>query len=235
MKKLIFLLSALLVMCFTSGTGYADPGDIINIKFGGSPSYDNGAAVNDASGQYWNSFGATDQATPAVLLYSDYGVTSAKITYNMTGTTGLDETGTAFIDGGTDTPLMRGFVSTDNINTGTLTISGLSAGTYTIYAYSQIDKNLTSSLDMKANGVDFTLTNNGNPTVLTSGVNWTSHDVLVGSDGLLNVSFGTNDQINGLQLVEAVPEPGSLALIGVGSLFALGFKRLKSKEESAVA
>ena len=235
MKKLIFLLSALLVMCFTSGTGYADPGDIINIKFGGSPAYNNGAAINDASGQYWNSFAATDQEEAADLYYSDFTDSEATIVYNMTGTKGLDPTGTAFPNGNIDKPLMRGFISTDAYNTGTLTISGLSAGTYTVYVYSQVDKNLTSTLDMTANGTNFDLTNNGSLTALTLNQNWTSHDVIVGSDGLLNVSFGTNNQINGLQLVEVVPEPGSLALIGVGSLFALGFKRLKSKEESAVA
>ena len=235
MKKLIFLLSALLVMCFTSGTGYADPGDIINIKFGGSPAYNNGAAINDVTGQTWNSFASTDieQIDAETLMYSNGVNSGATIYYNMTGTKGLDSTGTAFTS--IDKPFMRGFISTDAYNTGTLTISGLSAGTYTVYVYSQVDKNLTSTLDMTANGTNFDLTNNGSLTALTLNQNWTSHDVIVGSDGLLNVSFGTNNQINGLQLVEVVPEPGSLALIGVGSLFALGFKRLKSKEESAVA
>lgn len=234
MKKLIFLLSALLVMCFTSMQGYADPGDIINIKLGASPSYDNGAAINDASGQYWNSFASTDQEASASLRYSDISASGASITYNMTGTKGLDATGTMFPDGGIDTPLMRGFVSTDNTNTGTLTISGLSAGTYKVYVYSQIDKNLTSNLDMKANGVDFTLTNPGNLTALTSGENWISHDVIVSSDGLLNVTFGTNNQINGMQVIEAVPEPGSIVLLGIGGALLFGFRKLNSKEESSV-
>ncbi|NTW53730.1 MAG: PEP-CTERM sorting domain-containing protein [Chlorobaculum sp.] len=235
MKKLIFLLSALLVMCFTGIQGYAAPGDLINIQLGASPFYDNGAAINDLGNQYWNYFAATDQATWAGLRYSTALSSGASLEYNMTGTTGLDDTGTAFPDGGIDTPLMRGYVSTDNFNTGTLDIKGLTAGTYTVYVYSQIDKDQTSSLNMTANGVNFTLTNNGSLTELSQNKNWTAHDVVVGAGGTINMSFGTGNQINGIQLLQAVPEPGSLALIGVGSILALGIKRLKSKEESAVA
>jgi hypothetical protein len=235
MKKLIFLLSALLVMCFTGIQGYAAPGDLINIKLGGSPSYDNGAAINDLGNQYWNSFAATDQATWAPLFKSNLTLSGASIEYNMTGTKGLDATGTAFPDGGIDTPLMRGYVSTDNFNTGTLDIQGLTAGTYTVYVYSQIDKNQTSSLNMTANGVNFTLTNNGSLTSLTQNQNWVSKNVVVASNGLLNVSFATNNQINGMQILEAVPEPGSIVLLGMGGIFVLGLKKLRSKEESAVA
>jgi hypothetical protein len=234
MKNLIFLLSALLVMCFTSRQGFAAPGDIINIQLGGSPYYDNGAAINNDSDQYWNHFSSTDQDTWATLLYSTGALSSASIEYNMTGTTGLDATGTSFPDGGIDTTLMRGFVSTDAYNTGTLSVQGLSAGTYTLYVYSQIDQDLTSSLDMTANGVDFTLSNNGSPTALTKGVNWISHNVEVGDDGLLNVSFAADNQINGLQ-IQAVPEPGSVVLLGIGGAFVLGLKRLRSKEDSSAS
>lgn len=231
MKKIILGLLTTALLGFNS-VAYGEVGDLINIKLGGSPSYDNGAAINNVSGQYWNSYASTDQASWATLLYSDYGVSGASIQYNMTGTTGLDETGTAFPDGGIDTPLMRGFVSTDAYNTGTLTIQGLSAGEYEVYVYSQIDKDLTSKLNMDANGVSYSLTNNGSLTELTKGQNWVSHTVVVGDNGLLNMSFAKDSQINGIQ-IEAVPEPGTIVLLGVGSAFLLGFRRRKS-EESAV-
>lgn len=245
MKKLKYVLIALLVSSLPGKSLLADTGDIINIKFGGSPVYRNGAAINDIGGQTWNSFSATDQDEWAELVYSNNGETTASIMYNMTGTKGLDTTGTAFLDGNIDKPLMRGYVSTDASNTGIINLQGLAAGSYDLYMYSQIDKNLTSNLSFSANGVAGSLTNNGSLTsisALTQNQNWLVRQVTVGNNGLLNIDLSTNSQINGLQLLQTsddvniVPEPTTILLLGTGGmiLFSLRKKRTASESEFSI-
>lgn len=233
MKKIRYILTAMLAMALPGKALLADTGDIINIKFGGSPAYSNGAAINDVSGQYWNSFASTDQEDWAELAYSNNSVTTASIQYNMTGTKGLDASGTAFPNGNIDKALVRGFVSTDNINKGVIRIQGLETATYDLYVYSQIDKNLTSNLNFTANGVTGALTNNGGLTELLQGQNWLRTSVVVNSSGLLTIALDVNSQINGMQIVQTssevsvVPEPGAIALLGAGCLFILRSRKMR--------
>jgi hypothetical protein len=235
MKKIISLLIALILLCSNSGNLYAGIGDVINIQLGGSPPYDNGAAMNDNANQYWNAYSATDITSWATLRYSTGLVSTASLEYNMTGTKGLDASGTAFLPAGIDTPLMRGFVSTDAYNTGTLNIQGLAAGTYKVYLYSQADKNVASTLNVSVNGVGYSLATDGTLSTLTSGTggNWAMQEVVVTSNGQLNMTFAANSTINGIQIA-SVPEPGSVILLGAGGIFALGLKRVRSKEEAHV-
>jgi hypothetical protein len=225
MKKFMSIVTAFLLMFMTGRTLQAELGDVINIQLGASPFYNNGAAINDVSPQYWNAFAGTDQASWAPLLTSDYTLSTASIMYNMTGSTGLDATGTAFPDGNIDKPLMRGFVSTDAVNTGVINIKGLATGNYFLYAYSQVDKDLTSHLNFIANGVSGSLSNNGTLTQLVKNQNWMVTSVSVASDGLLNISINSDNQINGLQIA-SVPEPDSIVLLGVGGVLALVFMRM---------
>lgn len=233
MKKIRYILTAMLAMALPGKAVLADTGDIINIKFGGSPFYSNGAAINDVTGQYWNSFASTDQDDWAELSYSTGNVTTASIQYDMTGTKGLDASGTAFPNGNIDKALVRGFVSTDNINKGVIRIQGLETATYDLYVYSQIDKNLTSHLNFTANGVTGALTNNGGLTELIQGHNWLKSSVAVNSSGLLTIALDVNSQINGVQIVQTsseisvVPEPGAIALLGTGCLFILRSRKMK--------
>ena len=234
MKKIILSIFATVLLGMNS-VAYGAVGDIINIQLGsGAPLYDNGAAINDDSGQTWNRIILEDEQTIANLQYSDGSFSGVSVNDYMSGTAGLSKTATAFPEGTTDQPLMRGYLFTDEDETGYINLTGLDAGTYKVYVYSQVGTDLPGNLDMTANGASYSLSNNGDSTSLIEGTNWMVKTVTVAADGKLSMSFAENSQINGLQ-IEAVPEPGSVVLLGIGGAFVLGLKRLKSKEESAVA
>ena len=131
---------------------------------------------------------------------------------------------------GTDANLFTGFGSTDATHgTNAIVISGLTAGNYDLYVYSQNIPGSTSNLSITANAVTGSITTDGNLTALSEGANYMKRTITVGGDGLLSISLGNTNQINGLQLQSSpTPEPASLVLLGVGGLFAAR-KKLRKK------
>ena len=241
-KRLFFLLTAFCLMSFTSAGAYAGVGDVINLQLGTSGyDYTGSAAINNGD-QTWNLIEFSDD-TLVNMKDSNGQNSDISVTTSMDEDAGLAWNDSAFAgpsdyDSSADRTLMLGYLSTVS-NTGSINFSGLEAGTYKVYVYSQVGTGVNSNLDLTANDVGFNLSNNGDLTTLTEGKNWVSHTVQVGSDGTLNMTIGTYSQINGIQIeavsdIQAVPEPRSIGLFGVGSIFILAIMRLRSKGSYAL-
>jgi hypothetical protein len=241
MKKLIFLLTAFLVMCVNGKPAYA-AGELINLQFGGGDAATNGGAVNNVEGQYWNYIVSEGTQSLTNMVYAD-GMTTSTVSVNetMTTSTGMVTNATAYT--GKDIGLMTGYFSTSDVQHGTFSFTGLTAGEYKVYVYSQRETGNNSYLNLglttAGHSYAINIANNSDLTGLTSGTglnpaaNWASQKVLVGADGTLNMTTGFNNAINGIQ-IEAVPEPGSVILLGVGGIFVLGALRIRAKEGTAV-
>ena len=242
MKKLNLVLAVFLIVCFSSRFTYAAIGDVINIRLGGDSrdSYDNGAAINDESEQTWNMQKYAGERSISNLLYSDGTKSGVSLTEYMSERKSIDANATAILESNKDQVLMRGYLATTKGATGSFNFSGLEAGCYEVYVYSQIGDGAPGNLDLTANGVEFHLSNNGDLTTLTEGQNWVSHTVHVSNDGLLNMKIASNSSINGIQLkavtpsIEPMPEPGSVVLLGVGGIFIFGIMRLRRSEGYAL-
>jgi hypothetical protein len=135
---------------------------------------------------------------------------------------------------------MKGYMLSSPTKTGYLYFSGLDNGTYQLYVYSQGKKNVASSMQLTAttslDSYIFSLSNNGTVTELTENTNWMMQTIIV-SDGILNINVFDNSVVNGIQLYQtgnAVPEPGSIVLIGIGGIFIFGYMKQQRNNEKAV-
>lgn len=241
MKKLILLLTVLSVTSFTGGRANAE--SVINLKLGSDyTDYFLGAALNNTDGQTWT---VLDQAGPTLaanLLDSNGVGTGVSVNYNMNGSNATSTTAFADLD---NQPLMLGFLNEG----GVLDFSGLAAGTYKIYVYSQGETSATNSLSMSTKTAsktyNFSFVNNGDLASFTKAIdvgdtgNYAVQTVDVGAapvtgySGNLVMTFAGGGYVNGIQ-IQAVPEPGSVILLGVGGIFVLGFMRMRAKGSSEV-
>ncbi|NTW53937.1 MAG: PEP-CTERM sorting domain-containing protein [Chlorobaculum sp.] len=241
MKKFIFLLTALSVTCFTNSQGYAAAGDIINIQCGYSAMNPDliyhGGGVFSGTSQFWNQVNESDYNTLDNLKLSD-GLTDSGVSLleYMPGTAEIDgATGSAFLPGSSDQYLMLGYLHTEGqgMDPGYFKFSGLSAGSYNVYIFSQTelgnvgDLNLTISTSV-GSPVDVLLHNAGGIGYLQVNENWIKKTVIVGSDGRLTVDVGLDNEINGIQ-IEAVPEPNSVILLGVGGIIVFCYRNARTK------
>ncbi|NTW53938.1 MAG: PEP-CTERM sorting domain-containing protein [Chlorobaculum sp.] len=243
MKKVSFILSSYIVALFACNTAYAlNHADIISIRMGtlnSSITYTGDAAIDNGSAETWNRATASgNKSITNLKLAKDGSPSGVSVSYYMTTSGNFGAAGTSIPLTNIDQPLMRGYMLTDSSHTGNFNFSGLTAGNYTVYVYSQMGKNATSYINMGASTQGHTystisLTNPGTASTLTYGVNWIKESVTVGSDGLLNLSFANNNQINGIQ-IQALPEPNSLILIGVGGVFVFSFMKRKQIVDSTV-
>ncbi len=249
MKKITFLIAALIATCFSGNEVSAATGKIIDIQMGTGSAYTYGAAIDpnpSMATQTWNRFQAPGQRTYTALKYSDNTLSSVSVTENMP-TTGSWATypATAFTNA-RDVKLMEGALSTGVTQTGSYSFSGLTAGTYNMYIYSQGKYNVSSGVHLTAtttgHSYSVNFSNNGDLTQLTQANpgdsyvgNWVMQTIVVGSNGLLNLNVQSNSLINGIQLQQdltPVPEPGTVVLLGVGGVFMLALVKLRTKESS---
>ena len=224
MKKIIYWLFVISAVLGSSSTTYAAVGDLINIQFGTGLENTYGAVANSSHPQYWNNFYRNNSGGS---LYYSTGISyssGASISYSVTENHGINASATSFT--GNDQGLFTGWLSTDVSNTGIFNFTGLSQGTYSLYVYSQVDKTITSRLSLSGNASG-SITNTGDLTGLTNSgdnKNYMVQTVSVGSNGLLDIGIGNNNQINGFQLKQLtsgapVPEPASILLISLGGFF----------------
>ena len=212
MRRIIYLLTALVMMAVSSTPVHAAVGDVINIRFSSPYSPYTGGAAADAP-SIWNAFPAT-YVPSQPLLYSNGGtVTGASLTFSADNYSSINPASTAMISG--DKNLMLGYL----LDTGTLginiSIAGLSAGNYDLYVYSQRETDNTSHLKFTANNVTPTLmVNSGNSSSLALNTNYIKTSIKVANNGLFTLtSLGNDTEINGFQLKETAPTPEPASLV----------------------
>jgi len=196
-----------------------------------------GLGAAPTTGTFWNQILAT-ASTSATDFYSD-GVTPSTISLTLSNSNASfnspSSTGAATADSPTSqADLLQGWrKGTGTGIVGSFTLSGLTAGdTYAVYLYG-VNGNF------KGHGADFTIgsvsqnTSGSNGTTFTLGLNYVVfNNVVADSSGQITGTWApktgdvTNPEadFNALQVL-ALPEPGTLALIAVGSLMFLVSRR----------
>ncbi|WP_167599354.1 PEP-CTERM sorting domain-containing protein [Chlorobaculum sp. 24CR] len=226
MKRLTALLMVLIVMCFASDQADAET-SLINIQFGrGLPEniYYGGGVVNTdpTLNLTWNQVNDT-YYDPFQLLYSDGDESNAYLSVDVSGEVKqVSSSSSAIVDTDPTKKLMLGHLSSDADYYASMTITGLKPGLYNIYIYSQGVLNVPSELSATATvtggSYNIHLESDGLTPSLLEGTNWLMLPVVI-SDG--NFSMSVNDltigTLNGVQ-IEAVPEPGSVILVGIGGI-----------------
>jgi hypothetical protein len=244
MKKIS---SALFIsmLIFNCSLAEAKTGDLINIQFGLSdmtPVYD-GPAKCGSYGQLWNLYDANDDVPPVSLKLSNGSSSSAFVTVNF-DTIGVINTGRDVFAGTNDDKMMRYYALTGS--TATVDFTHLNRfAIYDLYLYSQEAKNTKfPTTTFTVNGMDYTITNTVNTAEFVYGSNYiTITGIQTDASGNLSFAYGPGvnasiGALNGIQLIEnsspePVPEPSTIALIGVGFVFALAVKKSKRNDENA--
>jgi hypothetical protein len=254
MKKLAVLITALVVMALTSEQAEAGLQDVINLRMGSdTPDYTLGAAMDNTSGQAWNVLQIAGGDIVNNLVHADGSVTGpdtgVTVNYNFGGSYFTEAPGITNPD---QAPLFQGFFYQSVGSTGTVEFSGLAAGVYNIYVYSQVTDDSPATLDLttQTSAGSYAMSFHNSASQFTDlakaagtgdAGNWAKQTVVVGSnvsthDGYsynLVMSFAGGSSVNGIQ-IEAVPEPGSVVLLGVGGVFVFGFTRMRTKERASL-
>ena len=249
MKKLAIQLIIAVMTYFSGEYAEAAVGEIINIRIGGPTAvnaYTLGAAIPGLTNQTWNNITVAKVPSSAgPLKYSDNSNSTVYGSYLMDGSIA---NGTTLISGA-DNQFMVGYGKAAAVSSAYCDFTGLSAGTYNVYVYSQASRNTKSVLNLTAktsggNTYQFDLSTTGKltslseKTLLNPNGNWMMQTIEVGADGKLNMTLGSNSVLNGIQLVQtsggivAVPEPGSTALIGIGAVIFAGISKMRYQKES---
>lgn len=238
MKKRTMLLMALVAMCFASNEAGAAT-SLINIQFGRGRSddiYYGGGVVNTdpTLNLTWNQVNDT-YYDPFELLYSDGEKSKVYLSVDVSGeVVQVASSSSAINDTDPTKKLMLGYLSNDDTYFANMYITGLNPGLYNIYVYSQgaigSQSELSATATVESGTYVIYLQNDGYTDYVnqdTEGKNWLMAPVLIGSDGNLSVSVNESSisTLNGFQ-IEAVPEPGSVILVGIGGVIILGRFRI---------
>ena len=238
MKKRTILLMALAAMCFTSEEAGAAT-SLINIQFGrGNPEdiYHGGGVVNTdpTLNLTWNQVNDT-YYDPFQLLYSDGEKSEAYLSVDVSGeVVQVASSSSAINDTDPTKKLMLGYLSSDDTYYANMSITGLKPGLYNIYVYSQgalgSPIELSATATVESGSYVIYLQNDGYTGYVdqdTEGKNWLTAPIFIGSDGSLSLSVNdlSISTLNGFQ-IEAVPEPGSVILVGIGGIIILGRFRI---------
>ncbi len=212
--------------------------DLLTVNFdapggiGGTNYSGPGADTGGVTSEYWNPI-TFDGTTSAGLASDDSTQTTVKFT----------DTSADYVSSGgaTAISLFTPFIRVDgnNGNSGddTETLSGVSAGVYDLYIYSQNGGYASRGGIFTLGSAVQTVTNNGDQSSFVEGVNYTEFtNITLETAGSIAFSYVPNPpqygegDLNGVQLVEVatVPEPSTWAMLlgGAGLLAVLA--RLRS-------
>jgi hypothetical protein len=214
-----------------AGAGLAQA-DLINVDFnesGTNLTY-SGAAKIGSSGDIWN--GAYLSSSNLALTNSAGSATGVTLSVSGSGL-GAVWRGTGF--NSTDYKNLMDDYITAASGTGTITLSGVSAGSYILYIYSACNHDRITYVT--ANSVGGTLTSLLATTTFTENNNYVKLSVVVDSSQTLTIKFygdssttGEGD-INGFQLQSlTVPEPATTILTVGGVLGLLAYAWRKRRK-----
>lgn len=253
MKKYIY---SFFLAAFTGvTTPHVASAKLININFGiDSPT---AQLVGGAGVLTWNllkedpvSF-FPDQDSISGLFDSTGAATAASFRWDNLGYDSITNSPfvvTPCVDCASYEALMKSYIYSDQGETLSMGFSGLVAGTYDMYVYSQGDST-GQILDMSvlsSGGTLHKVTNPSDDTLNTLRVDQNYllfSGIVVGDDGKIDLSFHGDPVavedlgfgvINGIQLTP-VPEPSTMLLLGVGSvIFGTGAYRRRFDDNSRI-
>jgi hypothetical protein len=230
------------VVCLVLGSIPANAGAVVDVQFRplSGAVYIGAGAVVGMAGDVWNSLTTNDRLAPITLVDSAGNPTTDQMTWSVQYMVShLPNSG---FDSTIYQNLMDNYLAVvSNEPASTITLTGLAAGNYDLYIYTQGD--YASAGRMLTVGVSGLSSETSSSTVATAstfieGQNYLLFTPTVSSGGTLTMTLsnpaGSNEaDMNGFQLVEvapsSAPEPSSLGMttFGVlGGLFALRRRRI---------
>lgn len=242
------LAAACLIACTSASPASAGPINGIGINFVGSSGTGGTLGTNDSAGvmpqTHWNN--VTGNTPTGISLHNQTGVASgASLTVTNNG--GIYTAASTTVPG--DEALNSGFI----FGTSTATVSGVPYAKYDVFVYELNDasgRQETTTLNGTTSyyGVSTTPTNAGlvdnNPATaytyvqatsqtagtFTPNANFVEFQNVTGASFSITNSAPGNGYLNGIQIVQATPEPSSFVLLGLAGagLFVAARRRRRA-------
>jgi hypothetical protein len=232
MKKLMSAFMAYAVVLATSsGVAHAAVRQMVDVDVNGSQYGGSGKLTNGHDQFRSNHISGTDEEAFLTGYEATGTMFDATITYTANSSTAITAlVGSSYMAGTSYKRLYDGYMTA--VTPQNITISGLDPNsTYNMVVYAQREYGLDKVTYTNINNTQVLYSATSNSTGLLYGVNYAMINGLT-SDGSGNLTFSYQGQISGLQ-VQAVPEPASVVLLGVGGI--LGAYRMRKTRENEAA